>query len=86
MEQASARPTCEHYWASVHEPGHHLYWIRQCMICHRIDWDDLDEQIQKLPDGPIVPAQTFEPSTEAQASLTWDINTTHAEPPAGKDA
>ncbi len=40
-----ARPACDHYWAAVHEPGHRLYWIMQCMLCHRIDWDELDEQI-----------------------------------------
>jgi hypothetical protein len=39
---------CEHHWGSLHEPGHQLYWVRQCTICHAVDWDDLDAEIGKL--------------------------------------
>jgi len=49
-EQASAPEKCDHAWASKHEPGHRLYWVRQCMLCHEVDWDDLDTEIGKLID------------------------------------
>lgn len=38
---------CEHYWGSTHEPGHIVYWVRTCMICRAVDWDDLDREIRK---------------------------------------
>jgi hypothetical protein len=39
---------CEHAWISDHHPGHRLYWVSQCMLCHEADWDDLDKQIDQL--------------------------------------
>lgn len=54
-EQEATAPTCDHYWASVHEPGHVLFWISQCMLCHRIDWDDLDIQIKTALEVDRVP-------------------------------
>ena len=47
-EQAAAPGKCDHAWAAKHEPGHRLYWVRQCMLCHEVDWDDLDTEIGKL--------------------------------------
>jgi hypothetical protein len=45
---AEAITACEHVYASHHEPGHRVYWVRQCMICNHVDWNDLDEQIDTL--------------------------------------
>jgi hypothetical protein len=47
-ERAAVPGTCEHAWASKHEPGHLLYWVRQCVLCHAVDWDDLDAEIGRL--------------------------------------
>jgi hypothetical protein len=44
-ERAVVPEKCEHAWASKHVPGHVLYWVRQCMLCHEVDWDDLDTAI-----------------------------------------
>ena len=46
--QAAVPEKCDHAWASEHQPGHALYWVRQCMVCHEVDWDDLDAEIGKL--------------------------------------
>ncbi len=43
--RAAVPPACDHVYASKHQPGHLLYWIRQCMVCHEVDWDDLDRDI-----------------------------------------
>lgn len=52
---------CDHHWVSKHKPGHIVYWVTQCSICHEIDWNDLDFEIRKwlenlieraLPDVP----------------------------------
>jgi hypothetical protein len=48
VNTASEPIPCQHHWASHHEPGHLLYWIRQCMLCHVADWDDLDAEIGAL--------------------------------------
>jgi len=45
---AAMPPECEHHYASIHEPGHRLYWVRQCTLCHRPDWRDLDAQVDEL--------------------------------------
>ena len=37
---------CEHYWAAEHEPGHLLYFVERCMICHAVNWDALDEELR----------------------------------------
>lgn len=42
---------CEHSWGSLHEPDHRLYWVRQCTLCHAVDWADLDAEIGKLLAG-----------------------------------
>lgn len=34
-----------HAWVSEHRPGHAVYWIRQCSLCHQVDLDDLDHAI-----------------------------------------
>jgi hypothetical protein len=34
-----------HAWVSEHRPGHAVYWIRQCALCHQVDLDDLDRAI-----------------------------------------
>jgi hypothetical protein len=39
---------CEHFFVSEHRPGHLIYWVRQCAICHEVDWDNLDEQVREL--------------------------------------
>ena len=46
-ERAAVPEKCEHARASKHESGHLLYWIRQCMLCREVDWDDLDAEISK---------------------------------------
>lgn len=46
-EAAMAADECEHHWASSHKPGHILYWVRTCTICHDVDWDDLDREIRQ---------------------------------------
>jgi hypothetical protein len=38
-------PVCEHLWSSQHRPGHALYWVRQCMVCHEVDWDAIDAEV-----------------------------------------
>src|SRR5260370_31716714 len=50
-ERAAVPEKCEHAWASKHEPGRLLYWIRQCMLCREVDWDDLDAEISKRHAG-----------------------------------
>jgi hypothetical protein len=40
---------CSHVYASIHVPGHLIYWVRQCMLCHEVDWDDLDREIVRNP-------------------------------------
>lgn len=57
-ERAAAPPECEHAWADRHKPGHLFYWVRQCMLCHEVDWDDLDTEIGKLTMGDRCPATT----------------------------
>src|SRR5262249_1629481 len=42
---AIAAAECEHVYASKHQPGHRVYWVRQCMLCHEVDWDDLDREV-----------------------------------------
>jgi hypothetical protein len=46
-EQAAEPPACDHVYASKHQPGHRLYWIRQCMACHEVDWDALDSDFER---------------------------------------
>lgn len=46
-EVAMAADDCEHHWASGHEPGHIVYWVKTCTVCHKVDWDDLDYEIRK---------------------------------------
>lgn len=43
-----------HAWASHHRPGHLVYWVRTCMLCEEIDWDDLDKEIRKIMSTPDV--------------------------------
>jgi hypothetical protein len=38
---------CDHYWAD-HVRGAHPLSVRLCMLCHAIDWGDLDEQAAAL--------------------------------------
>jgi hypothetical protein len=45
---AAVPQKCGHAWASKHEPGHLLYWVRQCVLCHAVDWDDLDAEIGRF--------------------------------------
>lgn len=44
-EAQATAPRCEHHWTSRHEPGHIVYWVRTCVICGNVDWDDLDREI-----------------------------------------
>lgn len=44
----AALHACDHHWVSEHVPGHLLYWVRQCSLCHEVNWDDLDEQVREL--------------------------------------
>jgi hypothetical protein len=46
-DAAMAADDCEHHWVSGHEPGHIVYWVKICTICHGVDWDDLDGEIRK---------------------------------------
>lgn len=46
-DQAIVPAPHEHHWVSTHEPGHILYWVAQCSLCHRVDWDALDGEIRK---------------------------------------
>ena len=46
-EQAAEPPVCDHVYASKHQPGHRLYWIRQCMVCHEVDWGALDSDFER---------------------------------------
>ena len=48
VEVPMAPENCEHAWKYVHEPGHLIYWVKQCMLCHDVDWHDLDSQIAEL--------------------------------------
>ncbi len=41
-------PPCDHHWVSQHSPGHLLYWVKICSVCHEPDWGDLDSQIESL--------------------------------------
>ena len=43
-DQAAEPTPCGHLWVSTHESGHRFQWIRRCLICHGVDWDDLDAQ------------------------------------------
>lgn len=45
-EAVIAAQDCEHVYAARHQPGHLVYWVRICMICHKVDWDDLDREIR----------------------------------------
>ena len=45
-EAEAAVIDCEHHWASSHEPGHIVYWVRTCTLCHRVDWADLDREVR----------------------------------------
>jgi hypothetical protein len=38
--------SCEHHFVSRHVPGHLVYWVQQCSVCHEINWDDLDREIR----------------------------------------
>jgi hypothetical protein len=38
----------QHAWISHHVPGHLLYWVRTCMLCSAIDWDDIDREVRKI--------------------------------------
>lgn len=31
----------------MHQPGHVIYWVKVCSICHEPDWDDLDRSIEE---------------------------------------
>jgi hypothetical protein len=44
---------CEHLFVSEHRPGHLIYWVRQCCICHEVDWDGLDREVKKLVDKAV---------------------------------
>jgi hypothetical protein len=57
-----AAPVCEHHWVSQHKPGHILYWIKVCSICHEVDWDYLDEIIKELAIAGIIKGEKYEPS------------------------
>jgi hypothetical protein len=48
QEQAGQAKPCTHFFTSEHQPGHRIYWVRRCMICHHPDWDNIDEQIDEL--------------------------------------
>lgn len=47
-EISQARDACEHFYVSMHEPGHVIFWVKICHLCGRPDWDDLDQQIIAL--------------------------------------
>ncbi len=64
-ERAEVPGKCEHAWASKHEPGHLLYWIRQCMLCHAVDWDDLDAEIGRLAGHGRIVTMTAEQIAQA---------------------
>lgn len=44
---AVAEP-CDHHWVSEHKPGHRLFWVKTCSVCHEVDWDQLDADILAL--------------------------------------
>jgi hypothetical protein len=46
-EAAVAAGDCEHHWIAIHQPGHIVYWVRICSVCHNADWDDLDHEIRE---------------------------------------
>jgi hypothetical protein len=50
MNGPSVPEPCDHHWISTHQPGHILYWVRVCSVCHEADWDNLDEQITERDD------------------------------------
>jgi hypothetical protein len=37
-----------HAYVSEHVPDHSVYWVRQCMLCHAVDWDHLDFEVAKF--------------------------------------
>jgi hypothetical protein len=39
---------CEHHWVAIHEPAHIFYWIKQCQLCGKFNWDFLDEEIASM--------------------------------------
>lgn len=39
---------CDHHWIDQHKPGHTLFWVKICSLCHEPDWDDLDREIEKI--------------------------------------
>lgn len=48
-ERCAEAVPCEHYYASHNQsPGHLVPWVRQCMLCHTVDADDLDSEVGKL--------------------------------------
>ena len=47
-EVMAADGSCDHHWIAMHEPGHILYWVKVCSICHEPDWYDLDQAIMHL--------------------------------------
>jgi len=47
-ERAAEPERCEHAFASHHVPRHRLYWVRQCLLCHEVDWDDLDTEVDGI--------------------------------------
>lgn len=46
--RAAEPERCEHAFASHHVPRHRLYWVRQCLLCHEVDWDDLDAEVDGI--------------------------------------
>jgi NTP pyrophosphatase (non-canonical NTP hydrolase) len=47
-DQAAEPPRCDHFWVSKHQPGHLLFWVRQCSLCHEVNWGELDREIAEL--------------------------------------
>lgn len=39
------KQNCQHQWGSSHDPELPVYWIRQCLLCRKIDGVDLREQL-----------------------------------------
>jgi hypothetical protein len=48
--------SCEHVYASTHQPGLPVYWIRQCSLCRAFDAEDLTEQVRQLTEAAAVVA------------------------------
>jgi Family of unknown function (DUF6275) len=65
-ERCETAQPCEHFYISIHEPGHILYWVRICSQCLQPDWVTLDEDIRKIKEGTTMSQDSSLPAVYQQ--------------------